>query len=343
MGRKGGNRGNYNDQGFSQPHSSGQAWGSGYRQPAQQPQQSSRQGAWGSGFAAGAPAGQNRFGALANSNTQTNGGNAEHRSPRGGQQQVSWRKTVEEDVLGPWRMWPLSCYAHTATNPGPVKNDVEGTEMSMEELHWQDLQAIRAGQSGQSLQQAFQAAAAQQKQLFQALARADKPPTLGGPPVSPAAFGGGDLKPGFGGQGAFGSEPQQPSPFGGAAGATTFGAGAQPATAFGKPAGPFGSQAAPITFGNPGASGASQSAPAFGAAARPQSPFGANPPAPTAQPSPFGAQTDPAQAPSAFGTPTASSPGAAGRSDPSNGSPWAAQFFERGKIPDDPPPLEVCG
>lgn len=80
---------------------------------------------------------------------------------------MGWRKAVEEDLLGPWQMWPLSCYAHTATNPGPVKNDVEGAEMSMEELRWQDLQALRAGQSGQALQQAFQAAATQQKQLYQ--------------------------------------------------------------------------------------------------------------------------------------------------------------------------------
>lgn len=69
--------------------------------------------------------------------------------------------------MGPWQMWPLSCYAHTATSPGPVTNDVEGTEMSMEELRWQDLQALRAGQSGAALQQAFQRAAAQQKQLYQ--------------------------------------------------------------------------------------------------------------------------------------------------------------------------------
>ena len=89
---------------------------------------------------------------------------------RGGQ--VSWRKTVEEDVLGPLRMWPLSCYAHTASPPGAVKNDVEAGEKSMEEVHWEDLQGLRAGQSGPALQQAFERAAASQKQLFQVCLKA---------------------------------------------------------------------------------------------------------------------------------------------------------------------------
>lgn len=69
----------------------------------------------------------------------------------------------------------------------------------------------------------------------------------------------------------------------GAAGNTTFGAGAQPATAFGKPAGTFGSGAAPITFGNPTPSNSSQGAPVFGAAANQQSPFAGNPAGPINQ------------------------------------------------------------
>lgn len=70
----------------------------------------------------------------------------------------------------------------------------------------------------------------------------------------------------------------------GAAGNTTFGAGAQPATAFRKAAGPFGSQAPPISFGNSTPSTSSQSAPAFGAAANQQSSFGGNPAAFANQP-----------------------------------------------------------
>ena len=67
----------------------------------------------------------------------------------------------------------------------------------------------------------------------------------------------------------------------GAAGSTTFGAGAQPATAFGKPMGPF--RPAPISFGNPTPSNSSQDAPVIGAAANQQSPFRGKPAGPTTQ------------------------------------------------------------
>ena len=70
----------------------------------------------------------------------------------------------------------------------------------------------------------------------------------------------------------------------GAAGNTTFGAGAQPSTAVGKPAGSFGSQAASISFGKPNPPDSSRGAPVLGAAASQQSPHAGNPAGPSNQP-----------------------------------------------------------
>lgn len=92
---------------------------------------------------------------------------------------MNWRKVVEEDLLGPLNIWPLSCYAHTASPSGQVWNDVEGDETSFEELHWNDLQALRSGQTGSVRQQAFQANAAQQKQLYQVRLHARDPVKAG--------------------------------------------------------------------------------------------------------------------------------------------------------------------
>ncbi len=134
---------------------------------------------------------------------------------------------------------------------------------------------------------------------MQALAKADKPPTLGGPSVSPAAFGGGDLKPGrlagrLGPPAGFGAapSPQPPGPFGQPSatapkgfGNSVFGAPAtpaQPSSAFGQ-----GASQQPSAFGNQSASGFGTpavvgQAPAFGqpsaVGSQPTSVFGSSSP-----------------------------------------------------------------
>lgn len=186
---------------------------------------------------------------------------------------------------------------------------------------------------------------------MQALARADKPPTLGGPPITAAAFGGSGLKPGrlegrLGPPAGFElpASPQNPGPFGQAPanapkgfGNSAFGAPATPSqppsvfdqaaiqqpSAFGNPpASGFGATAAvgqAPAFGQPSAVG-SQSTPVFGGGSANQAPvFGA---ASASQAPAFGGQSASVFGTGAFGSSTGFGGGGAFAGQPQKPSPF---------------------
>ncbi|CAL5223767.1 g6331 [Coccomyxa viridis] len=349
-------------------------------QQQQQRQADTRQGGWGTGYRGNQgqqERGQNRFGAF--NQEQDDRWNPNQTQGRGGQrrdkpqQAADWRAVVRDDVKTEQQQppWPFTCYAHQRGGP----NDMAG-DFSYEEVRWYQMEAAKSGKPLASLMADFNASRKAQEQQFQALLRMNHPPSLSNVPPSeppnPFTAQQNPFQPAtpFGQiVGAFGANPaaMPPSPafgsgfapslaqsmptagpftsssssFGGQPQATPTPFGSQPKHAFGQPAAP---QQSSFPFGQ-GASGTPGGASnAFG--------FGGSSPAGTT----FGAQQQQQQPQhiGAFGSDFQKS-GAAGNSSTSqeqgqadrvpagdSDNPWLAHSFQQGKIPETPPPPEVC-
>ncbi|CAL8463538.1 g3072 [Coccomyxa elongata] len=347
-----GRRTNYDNRG-AQPNNNRNTNQGVFGRLQQQPV--NQQGGWGNGqrssHAGDSRPGQqrdnNRFGAFNQPEQdrvpQNNRGG--QRNPRQEPHNVDWRTVVRDDLKNERPKWPFSCYAHQRDG----SNDLIG-DYSFEEVRWEEMQAIRAGRSVASVVSNFNVASKALDQQWQTLSRVSRPPSMGGPLIEPPR-----------------NSFSAPSPF-------------QPATPFGQVVGAFGSHPAAAQFTpSPAFGGPFQSSPAeampsagpfTGAPAGTASPFGAQSafgtPQPQAgpfqslaQPQPvsvhFSGQQQGQQAQSTQGgspflatgqgvqacsvLPTMEQNGDAG-SSPLN--PWLAPAFERGKIPETPPPREVC-
>lgn len=323
-----------------------------------QQQPVSQQGGWGSGQRSsnagnvrpGQQRDSNRFGAFnqpeQDRGPQNNRGG--QRNPRQQPHNADWRAVVRDDLKNERPNWPFSCYAHQRDG----SNDLTG-DYSFEEVRWEEIQAIKAGVSIASAVSNFNVASKALDQQWQTLSRVSRPPSMGGPPIEPP-------------RNSFSApSPFQPAtPFGQVVGAF----GSHPAAAHFTPS-PGG------LFQSSPAEAMPSAGPFTGALAGTASPFGAQSVFGTPQPQagPFQSQAQPqplhvnfsgqqqgqqaqsflqSQGGSPFLTTgqgaLASSPLPAmetngnddAESNPLN--PWLATAFERGKIPELPPPREVC-
>ncbi len=190
---------------------------------------------------------------------------------RGGQTNTAdFKETVRLDRSAAERpKWQLTCYGHEREGP----NDLSG-DISAEELRWANMLSAERGASMAQLTNELKAAEKAKVEQFQALQRAHRAPTKGGPSIPPPTATISNLEwvesgtyPGSSGiatssgGGAFGSLPfGQPAttstPFGGG------GAAAAAASSFGQPA--------PTAFGQQPATGTS----AFGSSLGQPAPLG---------------------------------------------------------------------
>jgi hypothetical protein len=75
--------------------------------------------------------------------------------------------------------WLLTCYGHEREGA----NDITG-DISPEELRWANMISLRNGATSHNLKNELEAIQRARVEQFQALTRASRPPSLGGPPVS---------------------------------------------------------------------------------------------------------------------------------------------------------------
>mmetsp|Transcript_20754 Transcript_20754/g.62516 ORF Transcript_20754/g.62516 Transcript_20754/m.62516 type:complete len:498 (-) Transcript_20754:2103-3596(-) len=320
-------------------------WGTGFRSGQNQIQtQNQNQKGWGGGGRGGGVTSGSRFATLADTEDNDRafdlyrrggrgGGRTQQALPqhqqqqqqlrqqqqgghggggRGGAPAASWKEVVRSDHGHERPLWPLTCYGHDREGPNDFTGDV-----CFEELRWQQLQMARSGAQGAQLDQLWRSGTAATEQKWQALLRAQRPPSLGGPPLQAATS----------------------SPFvGGAASASPF---QQQPTAF-QQSGPFQQQPGSVPQQQPGPSQQTQSSGTGGVfgrlgggtaalAAQPQpsaSPFRSQQPAQTFA-SAFGAASQPTAAGQVpFGPQTAGGfgGGSAGPVGPQAPSPFGAAF-----------------
>ena len=112
--------------------------------------------------------------------TQTQATGRSGRDSNGGAS--NWRDTIKADRSVAERpKWQLTCYGHEREGP----NDLPG-DISPEEVRWANMQRANQGQTSlQQLASEFKAAEYAKRDQFQALTRAHRPPSLGGPPIFP--------------------------------------------------------------------------------------------------------------------------------------------------------------
>lgn len=273
-------------------------------------------------------------------------------------------------------MWPFSCYAHEREG----QNDITG-DISPEEVRWLNMQAAKKGATGRELQAEFKVAERAKIEQFQALTRAHQAPSKGGPQLSPAlpTISGTDESSVSVSGAAFG-HLQQPfgsatsmvgqAPAGGHAHLAGAGFGAQHVSpAFGTPQQPlptFGESGFGRGFGGtPSAFGTQHASAGFGS-----SPFGlpsSSPPVHQQQSMSLSAPRVSSPAASMFGAPAIFggaamslgstqlaptipssqpqpiSPSHIQNEDScANYSAWQQPAFEKGKIPEEPPPPQYC-
>ncbi|KXZ45167.1 hypothetical protein GPECTOR_57g457 [Gonium pectorale] len=311
----------------------------------------------------------NRFGALQNNGNQGggwDGGGGQQRGGggfggggggggggfggggggRGGPQRPATEtpdEAVRTDMQSEKPSWLLSCYGHVRGGGNDLVGDV-----SFEEAKWANLQDLKAGRTALSINADFKGALrAKQEEIAQLQARARdrrgaQVPSLGGPPIqvhnawvaqfAGAAGPGPGAQAGTGGswagQGGFGA----PKPPGGPAPGVLFGQAVGPAAQSAATGGAFMPMPPPGQPTMPGGGG-------FGA---PVAAFGGSP---AASGAPAGG----------FAAPMASiSPAAPGAADagPSGGAggpvadddiqAYKSTAFTLGKIPEIPPPPELC-
>ncbi|KAK9917907.1 hypothetical protein WJX75_009426 [Coccomyxa subellipsoidea] len=218
-----GRRPNYDNRGFQQNNNRNTNQGVFGRlqqqQQQQQQQPANQQGGWGTGYRTsnagnlrpGQQRDNNRFGALSQAaeDQEVHNNRGSQRNTRQQPQQGDWRAVVRDDLKNERPAWPFSCYAHQRSS----QNDLIG-DYSFEEVRWAEMQAVRSGRPGASVVADFNVARKALDQQWQAVSRASRPPSLGGPPIEPPA-----------------NSFSAPQPF-------------QPATPFGQMVGAFGSHPA---------------------------------------------------------------------------------------------------
>lgn len=97
-----------------------------------------------------------------------------------GSAKTDWRETIKLDRSVSERpSWLLTCYGHEREGA----NDVTG-DISPEELRWANMISLRNGATRHNLKIELEGMQRARVEQFQALTRASRPPSLGGPPVS---------------------------------------------------------------------------------------------------------------------------------------------------------------